>query len=39
VTAQAVATSVEAQIERNPLTAVLIALGFGIPIGLLLSRK
>ena len=31
-------TGVEAQIERNPLTAVLIALGFGIAIGFL-SRK
>ena len=30
--------AVETQIKRNPLTAVLIALGFGVSIGLL-SRK
>jgi len=36
--ATAAVTSVEAQIERNPLTAVLIALGLGVAIGLL-SRK
>jgi len=36
--ATAAVTGVETQIERNPLTAVLIALGFGIAIGFL-SRK
>jgi ElaB/YqjD/DUF883 family membrane-anchored ribosome-binding protein len=36
--ANAAVTGVETQIERNPLTAVLIALGFGIAIGFL-SRK
>lgn len=37
-TANAAVHGVEAQIERNPLTAVLVALGFGFAIGLL-SRK
>lgn len=36
--ANAAVSSVEAQIERNPLTSVLIALGFGFAIGLM-TRK
>jgi ElaB/YqjD/DUF883 family membrane-anchored ribosome-binding protein len=36
--ANAAVSSVESQITRNPLTSVLIALGFGIAVGLL-SRK
>jgi ElaB/YqjD/DUF883 family membrane-anchored ribosome-binding protein len=36
--AEAAVGSVESQIERNPLTAVLLALGFGLAIGLI-SRK
>ena len=36
--ANAAVTGVEKQIERNPLTAVLIALGFGVAIGFI-SRK
>jgi ElaB/YqjD/DUF883 family membrane-anchored ribosome-binding protein len=34
----AAVTGVEAKIERNPLTAVLIALGFGVAIGIF-TRK
>lgn len=36
--ANAAVSSVEAQIERNPITSVLVALGFGFAIGLL-TRK
>src|SRR6185312_13889799 len=36
--ANAAVSSVESQIERNPLTSVLIALGFGFAIGLM-TRK
>ena len=36
--ATAAVAGVEGQIERNPLTAVLIALGFGVAIGFI-SRK
>ena len=36
--ATAAVSSVESQIERNPLTSVLIALGFGFAIGLM-TRK
>jgi len=37
-TANAAVSSVESQIERNPLTSVLVALGFGFAIGLM-TRK
>jgi len=37
-TANAAMSGVETKIERNPLTAVLIALGFGLAVGFL-SRK
>lgn len=37
--AGAAVTSVRVQIERNPLTAVLIALGFGVAIGLVSHRR
>jgi hypothetical protein len=32
-------TDIEAEIARKPLTAALIALGFGVAIGLHFSRK